>query len=222
MGSRHHSKIQIFAGILQENLPRKDPKVMIQKIAFSAARMSQLITDLLSFSRLIQPQKSLQPIDLNEVIKNIWIDFELAVEEKNAVIEVEKLPVVKAVGLQMNQLFYNLVGNSLKFTRPDTVPKIKISAVQVTNQYAAQFTDSTLIEGQYHHILFSDNGIGFEKGYEKQIFEIFKRLHEQNIYPGSGIGLALCRRIVTNHHGVMYAESEYGKGSTFHIFLPVS
>jgi len=215
-------KIQIFAGILQENLPRKDPKVMIQKIAFSAARMSQLITDLLSFSRLIQPQKSLQPIDLNEVIKNIWIDFELAVEEKNAVIEVEKLPVVKAVGLQMNQLFYNLVGNSLKFTRPDTVPKIKISAVQVTNQYAAQFTDSTLIEGQYHHILFSDNGIGFEKGYEKQIFEIFKRLHEQNIYPGSGIGLALCRRIVTNHHGVMYAESEYGKGSTFHIFLPVS
>lgn len=215
-------KIQIFAGMLQENRPGKDPKVMIQKIAFSAARMSQLISDLLSFSRLIQPQKSLQPIDLNEVIKNIWIDFELAVDEKDAVIEAQKLPVVKAVGLQMNQLFYNLVGNSLKFTRPDSVPKITISAVLVPHQYAAQFTDSPLIEGMYHHILFSDNGIGFEKGYEKQIFEIFKRLHGQNIYPGSGIGLALCRRIVANHHGVMYAESEYGKGSIFHIFLPAS
>ena len=215
-------KIQIFAGLLQENHLGKDPKIMIEKITFSAARMSQLITDLLAFSRLIQPQKSLQQIDLNEVIKNIWIDFELAVEEKNASIETGKLPVVKAVGLQMNQLFYNLVGNSLKFTRNDIAPKITINAVLVPHDYAAQFTDSPLVEGEYHHILFSDNGIGFEKGYEKQIFEIFKRLHEQNIFPGSGIGLALCRRIVNNHHGVMYAESEYGKGTTFHIFLPAS
>lgn len=214
-------KIQIFAGLLQENhRTDRDPKEMIKKIAFSAARMSQLISDLLSFSRLIQPQKSLQPIDLNEIVNNIWIDFELAINERNAELEVLNLPVVHAVGLQMNQLFYNLMSNSLKFTTSGIVPKIKITSELVSHEYASKFTESPLPAFNYYHILFSDNGIGFEKGYENQIFEIFKRLHGQNIYPGSGIGLALCRRIVINHQGVLYAESEYGKGSTFHIFLP--
>lgn len=213
-------KIQIFAGLLQEEKSGRDPKAMIEKIAFSAARMSQLISDLLSFSRLIEPEKSFSPVDLSETIQSIWTDFELVAAEKNAEITIENLPVVQAVGLQMNQLFYNLMSNSLKFTNPERAPQIKISSVLVSHQYVAQFTSSPLLPVHYHHISFSDNGIGFEKDYENQIFEIFKRLHGQNIFPGSGIGLALCRRIVMNHQGILYAKSEFGKGSTFHIFLP--
>ncbi|WP_456312348.1 PAS domain-containing protein [Pseudomonas shirazensis] len=213
-------KIRIFAGLLQEEHPSRNPKLMIEKIAFSAERMSQLISDLLSFSRLIEPEKSLHTVDLSGVIKSIWTDFELIVADKNAEITIENLPVVQAVGLQMNQLFYNLMSNSLKFTNPDRSPQIKISSVVVSHDYVGRFTDSPLIPGNYHHISFSDNGIGFEKNYENQIFEIFKRLHGQSIFPGSGIGLALCRRIVMNHKGVLYADSEFGKGSTFHIFLP--
>ena len=213
-------KIQIFAGLLQEDNPRRNPKAMIEKIAFSAARMSQLISDLLSFSRLIEPEKSFNTVDLSEIISTIWTDFELVAAEKNAKIVIENLPVVQAVGLQMNQLFYNLMSNSLKFTNPDRAPEIKISSTLVSHEYVAQFTDSPLLPVDYYHITFSDNGIGFENHYENQIFEIFKRLHGQSIFPGSGIGLALCRRIVMNHQGVLYAKSELGAGSTFHIFLP--
>nr|WP_228012140.1 PAS domain S-box protein [Flavobacterium hungaricum] len=213
-------KIQIFAAMLQEETLRRDPKTIIEKISLSAARMSQLISDLLAFSRLIQPEKSLLKVDLNEVLQNIWTDFELAVSESGAEIIFENLPVLQAVGLQMNQLFYNLVSNSLKFVRPDTAPKIKISTAVLSPESAAKLSGAPLLNTNYFHILFQDNGIGFEKGYENQIFEIFKRLHVQTIFPGSGIGLALCRRIVMNHQGFMFAESQAGQGSTFHIFLP--
>ncbi|PBJ15885.1 PAS domain S-box protein [Flavobacterium sp. ACN6] len=213
-------KIQIFAGLLQEGKSSRDPKIMVEKIALSAARMSQLISDLLSFSRLIEPEKRLHSVDLTAVLKSVRDDFELVTAEKNAEIVVENLPVVQAVGLQMNQLFYNLMSNALKFTDPNKSPRIQISSVLVSHDYAAQFTDSPLIPGNYHHISFTDNGIGFQNDHRNKIFEIFKRLHGQTIFPGSGIGLALCRRIVLNHHGVLYAESEEGKGSTFHIFLP--
>jgi len=213
-------KIQIFAGMLQEEKSSRDPKLILQKITSAAARMSQLISDLLSFSRLIEPEKTLQPVDLSVVLKSVCDDFELVTAEKNAEIIIENLPVVQAVGLQMNQLFYNLMSNALKFTNPERDPRIKVSSVQVSHLYAAQFTDSPLIAGNYHHISFSDNGIGFQDDYSNKIFEIFKRLHGQTIFPGSGIGLALCRRIVLNHQGVLYAESDYGNGSTFHIFLP--
>lgn len=213
-------KIQIFAAMLQEENSRRDPKTIVEKITFSAARMSQLISDLLSFSRLIQPEKSLQTVDLNDVLENIWTDFELAAAEKNADMVIENLPVIQAIGLQMNQLFYNLVSNSLKFISPDTAPLIRITSELVSHEQAAQFTNVPLLNVNYYHILFRDNGIGFEKGHEDQIFEIFKRLHVQTIFPGSGIGLALCRRIVMNHQGFMYAESKLGQGSIFHIYLP--
>lgn len=213
-------KIQIFAAMLQEENSRRDPKTIVEKITFSAARMSRLISDLLSFSRLIQPEKSLQTVDLNNVLENIWTDFELAAAEKNADMVIENLPVIQAIGLQMNQLFYNLVSNSLKFISPDNAPLIRITSELVSHEQAAQFTSVPLLNVNYYHISFRDNGIGFEKDHEDQIFEIFKRLHVQTIFPGSGIGLALCRRIVINHQGFMYAESKLGQGSTFHIYLP--
>jgi signal transduction histidine kinase len=182
--------------------------------------MSQLISDLLAFSRLIQPEKNLQTVDLNRLMESIWTDFELTVTESGAELDFDNLPVLEAVSLQMNQLFYNLVSNSLKFISPDRAPRIKISSVLLPYEQAALLSSSVLLSVNYFHISFSDNGIGFEKDHEQQIFEIFKRLHVQTVFPGSGIGLALCRRIVMNHQGFMYAESQIGQGSTFHIFLP--
>lgn len=213
-------KIRIFTGMLADGVPQLKQEEIIKKINKSAGRMSQLIDDLLAFSRLTQPEKATDLVDLTIVLQNVWVDFELAVQEKNAKIVIDKLPIVKAVGLQMNQLFYNLVSNSLKFTNPEIKPKITVSYTIVSHEYLAGYTTAPLLKTNYHHIVFADNGIGFEKDYENRIFEIFKRLHTQNIYPGSGIGLALCKRIVLNHHGVLFAESEFGNGSTFHIFLP--
>jgi len=213
-------KIQIFAAMLQEENSKRDAGTIIGKIAFSAGRMSQLISDLLAFSRLVQPEKRLQTVDLNRVLESIWTDFELAVNESGAELELDKLPMLQAVGLQMNQLFYNLVSNSLKFTSPERAPRIRISSVLVSGEQASLLSSSALLSVNYFHISFTDNGIGFDKGHEQQIFEIFKRLHVQTIFPGSGIGLALCRRIVMNHQGAMYAESLGGQGSTFHILLP--
>ncbi|MEO7978090.1 PAS domain-containing protein [Flavobacterium sp.] len=213
-------KIRIFTGMLAEGMPQLKQEEIIKKINKSAERMSQLIDDLLAFSRLTKPEKATDFVDIASVLQNVWVDFELAVQEKKAKIVIDKLPIVKAVGLQMNQLFYNLVSNSLKFTNPETEPKIAVNSTIVSHEYLAGYTTSPLLKVNYHHIIFSDNGIGFEKDYENRIFEIFKRLHTQNIYPGSGIGLALCKRIIVNHHGVLFAESEPGKGSTFHIFLP--
>jgi len=213
-------KIRFFADMLQNGSSSLSPVEIIQKIGTSAGRMRQLIGDLLAFSRLIQPEKKYQQVNLNAVIENIWIDFELMIEEKNAAIKFENLPVIEASGLQMNQLFYNLVSNSLKFTNQDVRPEITVTSSLATRDFVSNFTNSPLQSLTFHHIIFKDNGIGFEKSYENQIFEIFKRLHPQNIYPGSGIGLALCRRIVMNHQGILFAESEPGKGTLFHVFLP--
>jgi len=213
-------KIQIFAGLLKEGKSSMDKETIVNKIHFSAARMSLLISDLLAFSRLIEPKKAYKAVDLNNVVENVWNDFELAAAEKDAVITVGRLPVVLAAGLQMNQLFYNLISNSLKFTSPERTPKITVNAKLVNRAYVSEVTNSPLEADHYHYIIFTDNGIGFEKHYGKQIFEIFKRLHQQSIYPGSGIGLALCRRIVMNHQGVIYADSEPDRGTSFHIFLP--
>ncbi|GAA3754522.1 hypothetical protein GCM10022423_00360 [Flavobacterium ginsengiterrae] len=213
-------KIQIFAGLLKEGKSSLDKETIINKIDFSASRMSLLISDLLAFSRLINPKKSFNLVDLNKIVAAVWNDFELAAEEKNAVITTDNLPVIMAAGLQMNQLFYNLISNSLKFTSPERTPRISIKTELVSRDYVAAHTNSNLEAARYHYIIFTDNGIGFEKHYGRQIFEIFNRLHQQSIYPGSGIGLALCRRIVMNHHGVIFADGEPDTGAAFHIFLP--
>lgn len=214
-------KIRFFADMLENGSSSLSASEIIMKIGTSAGRMRQLIGDLLAFSRLIQPEKIYQQVDLNAVLENISVDFELMIKEKNASIKISKLPVIKASSLQMNQLFYNLMSNALKFTNPEVCPEITVSASVAAPDFVSNFTHSPTQPYNFHHIIFKDNGIGFEKNFESQIFEIFKRLHPQNIYPGSGIGLALCRRIVMNHQGILFAESELGKGSCFHVFFPV-
>lgn len=120
----------------------------------------------------------------------------------------------------MNQLFYNLIGNSLKFTKPDGDPLVVIESMALTQEQAAEHIQKPDAKLQYHHITLSDNGIGFEQNFAEQIFDVFKRLHGRGSYPGSGIGLALCRRIIRNHGGALYAIGNPGQGSVFHIILP--
>jgi PAS domain S-box-containing protein len=214
-------KIQVFTDMLSSDQGLSPAsRKLTAKIFASAERMRTLIINLLEFSQLANSDSPYQLIDLNDIIKGVFLDFELAAREKGATFKLDKFPVVEAVSLQMNQLFYNLIGNSLKFTRPQQPPVVSVSCdicspdllrdhIKVPHPYAT-----------YYRISVKDNGIGFEKQYADQIFEIFKRLHGRKSYPGSGIGLALCRRIVSNHGGVLVTESTPGVGSVFWLILP--
>lgn len=212
-------KIRVFSSMLESRgeLSKESGELLTRVIA-SANRMSQLINDLLEFSRLLNAGRSMQLVDLNEVVRNVMHDFELAIQEKNAEIEIALLPVIEAVPLQMNQLFNNLFSNALKFSREDVRLKITVHANPLEEAECKWYG---LSQGsKYSRITFSDNGIGFDPHFADQIFEVFKRLHSKQAYPGSGIGLALCRKIVDNHGGHLFAGSEEGKGTTFHIILP--
>lgn len=213
-------KIRMFSGMLekQDSLSAENRPV-VAKIAKSAERMSLLIRDLLDFSRLLKSDTHMQPVDLSFILQGVINDFELTIEEKRATVRIGRLPVIEAVALQMNQLFYNLLSNALKFTRPDIAPEIVIDAQVLDPEEVRQYIADPLPYSNYYHITFSDNGIGFETKYAEQIFEVFKRLHGRHIYPGSGIGLALCKRIITNHNGHIYVQSELNRGTTFHIIM---
>jgi PAS domain S-box-containing protein len=214
-------KIRIYSGMLNEHksLPAASMK-MIEKITKSAERMSLLIRDLLEFSRLLKADTLVRPVNLRQTAEAVMHDFELSISEKNATVNIGELPIIEAVSLQMNQLFYNLLGNALKFARPGVAPIVNISSSALLSHEISQHFANPLAYSRYHRISVSDNGVGFEPEFSEQIFEIFKRLHGRDVIPGSGIGLALCKRIVETHHGSIYAESMPGHGSTFHIILP--
>lgn len=211
-------KIQTFADLSQKNAEQPDIlRRYLQKIISSAARMSELIRAVLNYSRLARIHEEFNPVDLNAIIDNIKVDLELLIAEKEADVQTETLPVVRAVPLQMNQLFLNLFTNALKFS--EKKPEIRISASFVSakdlDRYGLPVNDAN-----YLRIAFSDNGIGFDPRYAEQVFAIFQRLHGSESFAGTGIGLALCKKIVENHGGFITVESEPGKGSSFFIFFP--
>ncbi len=215
-------KMRMFATKLlsgESHTPEMN-RTLLQKIDGSAKRMSLLINDLLEFSRLLKSDKLLIPVDLQEIVANVVNDFELLIEDKKAEITVGHLPRIEAVKLQMNQLFYNLINNAIKFSKPDVSPSLWIDSETVSHTEVSRYISKPLLFTEYHHITVKDNGIGFEEQYSEQIFEVFKRLNNLAIYPGSGIGLAMCKRIAENHQGVLFADSRLGKGSVFHLFLP--
>lgn len=214
-------KIRIFSGMLEhEQSLSEQAKKHVGKISHSAGRMSQLISDLLEFSRLLNPEKLKVPVDLNQVIHDVRNDFELLIAEKQAVIEADPLPVIDAIRLQMNQLFYNMISNALKFVKPEVPPHIRIRCSVLAPEAIRSYIRKPLPGKTYYRISVIDNGIGFDNKYAEQIFEVFKRLHGREVYVGSGIGLSLCRRIVVNHGGYLYSESSPGQGATFHLILP--
>lgn len=214
-------KIHVFTEMLRElpGLPEK-ADVLLGRITRSSERMSLLIRDLLEYSRLLKPENEFAAVDLNQVLANVVSDFELSIAEKGAHILVGDMPVLNAIPLQMNQLFYNLFSNALKFSRPGNPPAITVSCREVNRQ---ELTGKELPGDAEHwyEIRFADNGIGFDLKYAGQIFEIFRRLHGVGEFQGAGIGLSLCRKIVQTHKGIIYPESEEGKGTAFYIILPV-
>lgn len=211
-------KIQTFASILEKNKQNDgQTKRYIEKITTSANRMSELIRSVLNYSRLGSAEgKQLVDVSLDTILEAVLEDFELSIQEKNARITSEPLPSIKAVPLQINQLFTNLIGNALKFSDKQPVIKISTRVVdELPEGYASQRQKNNYLE-----LIFSDNGIGFEPQYEKQIFSLFQRLHAKHEYSGTGIGLALCKRIMENHNGFISAEGEPGKGATFKLYFP--
>lgn len=215
-------KIMTFTHLLQKHNEGQldgESTLYIDKILRATNRLTKLIDDLLNFSRLSRSDAQFTKTDLGQVWRTIKNDFEVSIRQKSAVIREHGLPSIASVPLQMSQLFQNLLSNSLKFCNPDLPPVIEIFCRKITPDEAA--THPELQRGVPHYeIKFRDNGIGFEHEYADKIFLIFQRLHGQYDYPGSGIGLALCRKIIMNHKGKIYATSEPGKGSCFYILLP--
>lgn len=210
-------KIQTFSNLIANKLEDKENiQKYISKIISSAVRMTDLIKAVLNYSRLSNNDDQFENVDLNEVIENIKNDYEITITERSAVIKANELPVLKGNKLQLNQLFLNLISNSLKFS--ETKPVISISSNIIERP---QVNGSEGLNGKYAELIFKDNGIGFEQHYAEKVFTVFQRLHSKQQYPGTGIGLALCKKIVDNHNGSIKVDSQLGEGTTFTICLPI-
>jgi signal transduction histidine kinase len=212
-------KIQTFIHLINKNKtnPAATEKYY-EKIHASAHRMSQLINSVLNYSRLSGTSQEFSVVDLNTVINDIRIDFELLIAEKQATILTDELPVVHANKFQMNQLFSNLISNSLKFSQEN--PRITLRSEIVPGNDVPGASEH-YPDKLFAHITFTDNGIGFEQEFSEKIFSLFQRLHSKQEYSGTGIGLSIVKKIVEQHAGFITAESRPGEGATFHIWLPV-
>lgn len=215
-------KIATFTELLNNNLGKdidEKSKSYLGKITASARRMLALIQGVLNFSQLSRGEEYFAMVDLNEIIAEVKSDFELAIAEKGAHIHTGHLPVIPGIRLQLIQLFSNLLGNALKFSMPGIYPDIHI---KVCDLAVRDVSDYPALNPRRSYICleFKDNGIGFSQEYAEQVFVIFQRLNDRQSYSGTGIGLALCKRIVLNHKGEIYARSKPGEGSSFYIILP--
>ncbi|PSL48351.1 phospho-acceptor domain-containing protein [Chitinophaga niastensis] len=215
-------KIHTFAGMLlniNKEVLNDASKLYIEKVMLSTRRMSQLIRDLLDFSRLAHVQEEFIPTDLNEILQQVLTDFEVTISQHNVQVSIDHLPKLPAIPLQMNQLFYNLLGNALKFITPSRTPVIHISASMMREADMLEFPVLDA-DKDYYEIVVSDNGIGFDQIYADKIFQIFQRLNDRATFEGTGIGLALCNKIVLNHRGHIYAKGKPGEGASFVVILP--
>jgi PAS domain S-box-containing protein len=195
-----------------------DGVLYLERIMASAENMRTLIDNLLEFSRTTRSSHAFEWISLQDIITNVKTDLELKIEETNASIVSVALPQLEAVASEMKQLFNNLLSNAIKFRDANAAPIIKITSGKTTKTEKEKH--HLPIDKEFFKIQVNDNGIGFEEEYADRIFQIFQRLHGKAEYPGSGIGLAICKKIVDNHNGIMYAESKPGTGATFVVILP--
>ena len=173
----------------------------------ATARMQHLIDGLLQYSRVGTKGHPFEPVPLDEVVADVVSDLETRIEQSGGRVEVGPLPVIEADKLQMRQLFQNLIGNALKFRKPDQPPVVRVVCRPGTNGCA--------------EITVADNGIGFEEQYRERIFQLFQRLHGRDEYEGTGIGLSVCQKIAERHGGQLTAQSVPGEGSAFIVTLPV-
>ncbi|OJF68410.1 histidine kinase [Alteromonas sp. V450] len=185
----------------------------------AAERMSMLISDLLAFSRVSTRGKDFVDVDLNKAVASVVSDLEIAIEEKSAQVDIDTLPQLRGDKSQLEQLFLNLISNALKFQKEGVTPKVLITHSTPSNKETSDVLLSE--EYQWAKIQVKDNGIGFDQAFAEKIFAPFQRLHGRAEYKGTGIGLAVCRRIVERHNGQITAASSQGDGATFTILLPI-
>jgi len=223
-------KIQIFAGRIREVGQQNLSERMLdyfERMEKEADRMQALIDDLLSFSRVKNEGKIFEKVDLANIVEEVKADLMEVIEEKNATIKVVQNCQAPVIVYQFRQLMKNLLSNALKFSKPDTPPTVVITAEdlpgeEIITEKPDELKGKIKPEKRYCHIRTEDNGIGFDPSYRERIFEAFQRLHSKDEYSGTGIGLAIVKKIVENHDGVIIAESERNKGARFDIYLPVN
>ncbi len=215
-------KIRTFSDLLQvqySDVLDEDGKKHINRIHNAAQRMQALIRDLLTFSKISDEKITFVKSDLNEVVNDVIKDFETTIGQKKARIIIEPLPKLNVNPGLMRPLFYNLISNALKYTRAQGTPEIIIRSETTTNKEPANGKEAN--NKIFCRIYVQDNGIGFDQKYAEQIFDMFKRLHGNSEFEGTGIGLALCKKIVEKHDGFISALSKENDGATFIISLPV-
>lgn len=213
-------KIQNFvARILQEeemNLSTQG-KVYFERITKISERMQDLIEDLLTYSRTKSTEHDYVPFNLNDLVVEVLGDFEEVIATKKAKISVSDLGSTKIIPFQIRQLFLNIIGNGFKFAKENISPEISIVG---TMALGSDFSsDKSIADKRYIHITISDNGIGFDPQYKERIFEVFQRLHSFEEYHGTGIGLAICKRIVENHNGFIMADGHLNVGARVDFYL---
>lgn len=217
-------KIHIFSARLKERLKEKlekEDKWFFERMENAATRMSTLIDDLLEYSQVSNGNNFAEDVDLTKKISQVLEDLELEIEEKNAVVTTDLLPVIKGQDRQWQQLFQNLISNALKFSKPDITPDIRICCRTISGGETSLNLSEEAKNKQYYLIEITDNGIGFEQRNAEKIFKMFQRLHGRAEYAGTGIGLSIVRKIVQNHDGYIWAVSTPDEGATFKILLPV-
>jgi signal transduction histidine kinase len=230
-------KVLTFSSMLREELDgglSSTAGLYLDKIDSSTTRMKRLIQDILEFSRLANNPDRFSEINLELVAKEVLADFDLLLEETRGTVNLGPLPRIEGVPAQLEQLFQNLIGNALKFRQPDVPPVVSITGEirkgsevpasmleRIRNHYPIMSVQEW-DEFQFCHLVISDNGIGFEPEFADRIFTLFQRLHGRTTFDGTGIGLAVCRKIASNHHGAIRAEGKPGEGARFDIVLPVT
>ncbi len=214
-------KIQTFVSIILENEDKNlsdSGKYNFQRMQLAAGRMQQLIDDLLAFSRINTIDHKFEKTNLSTIIDEVIAELKDTIQEKNATIESSELCPAYIIPFQFRQLMYNLISNALKFSNPDVSPHIMIKSNIVKGSISNNEKLSN--EKNYCHIIIKDNGIGFEPHFSERIFEVFQKLHSKEVYEGTGIGLAIVKKITENHNGIITATGELMKGATFDIYIP--
>ena len=215
-------KIRMFSDRLlasSDNSFGKEGKMYLTRIQEVSKRMQDLINDILRFSKIAVEKQSFEEVDLNGVVEEALSEMEPMIREKNALVELDRLPVLPASTVLMGPLFSNLISNALKYSKKGENPRVRIRYEEGPIQTMGNGKES---EVRYGRIYIEDNGIGFDQKYAEQIFDMFRRLHSNAEYEGTGIGLALCKKIVEMHHGFISALGRPGEGAIFIVSLPLS